>query len=391
MPGLHAKLAPSAAHRWIRCPGSIKLCADLPNESSDVADEGTIAHRALELSVKLRLPVDRFVGKELESHGVRGVVDKDMARYLEPIRRRLLFHQNLTIENKISLAPWLPDQFGTLDYGEYEREAGRITIIDLKYGQGVPVSPVENEQLMLYALGYWVLCGRPNDVEFDIVIEQPRNHLGGGTWRTTLAHLLDFAETARKAGEQALSDNGPIVPGEKQCRFCPAAKAGKCDVLNQEMNDVLKIALAHLDNPESIRGSALSPEDRANIIRRSDEVVRWINRLKTEALNEALSGRPLPGFKVVLGRKGNKTWLSEDDAAELLRDHMTDEDLFTRKLCSPTKVYDALGPKQAEKLVGHLISQRDGDPVLVPESDKRKPLDIDSLNRQTADEFEDIS
>lgn len=356
-----------------------------------MADEGTIAHRALELALRMRIPLSRFVGKELESHGVRGVVDKDMARFLEPIRRRLLLHHNLTIENKISLAPWLPDQFGTLDYGDYDREAALITIIDLKYGQGVPVSPVENEQLMLYALGYWVLCGKPNNVEFEIVIEQPRNYLGGGTWRVSLADLLEFAEKARKAGARALSDNGPIVPGEKQCRFCPAAKAGICDVLNQEMNDVLKIALAHLDNPESIRGSALSPEDRANIIRRSDEVVRWINRLKTDALNEALSGRPLPGFKVVMGRKGNKTWLSEDDAASLLREHMSDEELFTRKLCSPTKVYDALGPEQAEKLVGHLISQRDGEPVLAPESDRRKAVDIEELNRQTAEQFEDIS
>ena len=40
----HAKLAPSKAHRWIHCTGSIALCADIPSTSSSYAEEGTRAH-----------------------------------------------------------------------------------------------------------------------------------------------------------------------------------------------------------------------------------------------------------------------------------------------------------------------------------------------------------
>jgi len=40
----HAKLAPSAAHRWLNCPGSIRLTADIPETTSKYAEEGIAAH-----------------------------------------------------------------------------------------------------------------------------------------------------------------------------------------------------------------------------------------------------------------------------------------------------------------------------------------------------------
>ena len=49
MPDKHAKLSPSAAARWINCPGSIRLSEKVPPPpSSDYADEGTLAHAVAE-------------------------------------------------------------------------------------------------------------------------------------------------------------------------------------------------------------------------------------------------------------------------------------------------------------------------------------------------------
>ena len=40
----HALLSPSAAHRWLNCTKSARLEEKFPEESSDAAMEGTIAH-----------------------------------------------------------------------------------------------------------------------------------------------------------------------------------------------------------------------------------------------------------------------------------------------------------------------------------------------------------
>ena len=42
----HATLAPSSASRWIACPGSVRLTADLPDTESEHAALGTFAHTA---------------------------------------------------------------------------------------------------------------------------------------------------------------------------------------------------------------------------------------------------------------------------------------------------------------------------------------------------------
>ena len=47
-PKKHANLGASKAERWMNCPGSVALEADLPNTSSEYAREGTAAHEVAE-------------------------------------------------------------------------------------------------------------------------------------------------------------------------------------------------------------------------------------------------------------------------------------------------------------------------------------------------------
>ena len=48
----HHPLGPSGGHRWMACPGSVRLCSDLPDTSSPYAEEGTKAHRLTELCLR---------------------------------------------------------------------------------------------------------------------------------------------------------------------------------------------------------------------------------------------------------------------------------------------------------------------------------------------------
>lgn len=55
MPTNHAILSASSSHRWLECPPSAKLCAELPDTSSEYAQEGTDAHALCEHRLKALL------------------------------------------------------------------------------------------------------------------------------------------------------------------------------------------------------------------------------------------------------------------------------------------------------------------------------------------------
>ena len=54
----HASLSASSSHRWMSCPPSAKLNAELPDTESDFAKEGTCAHELCEYKVNKYLGID---------------------------------------------------------------------------------------------------------------------------------------------------------------------------------------------------------------------------------------------------------------------------------------------------------------------------------------------
>lgn len=55
----HAYLSASASHRWLACPPSAKLCANIPDQASEYAQQGTDCH---ELCAYL---VEKALGREV--------------------------------------------------------------------------------------------------------------------------------------------------------------------------------------------------------------------------------------------------------------------------------------------------------------------------------------
>ena len=47
----HAKLSPSASHRWMNCPGSVKLIGDESSTTNQAAMLGTAAHKLIEIMI----------------------------------------------------------------------------------------------------------------------------------------------------------------------------------------------------------------------------------------------------------------------------------------------------------------------------------------------------
>lgn len=383
----HAALGPSGASTWMNCPGSVNAQAGLPDDASEFAAEGTMMHEVSDLCLRFGFGPFDFVGCVFEVDGYTFEFDDDHAEALLPGIDRLLKQGGQFFgEHRVDLSHWLgEDQFGTLDRGSIL--PAWIEIEDFKGGRGVPVSPVRNKQLMLYALGFWWNVARHlTDVtEFRLRIDQPRCAGGGGEWRTTLDELLAFGEEARAASERARDPNAPRIASAEACQWCSAKRLenGGCGAFEAFNLEILGMQFEDLDaeTPPALP-QALTPERRAYLIQHSGMISAWLAAHHDQALQDALAGLPAGGLKAVAGRRSPSKW-ADKAAAEAVVEQALGEFGFTKKLITPTQAGKLMPPAEFEKILKPHVQYGEKKPILVPEADARPAL-------LAADQFEDL-
>jgi hypothetical protein len=409
----HALLSPSAAHRWVRCPGSLALdlTCGAEDTSSVFADEGTAAHELAQRCLDTRRDADAFLGTVIElTNGSRFAVDDEMAghvqTYLDAVRQfaeghELLVEQRVDFSGVLNLAGC----FGTADALVATADGRELQVHDLKYGRGVKVEARHNEQLMLYALGALHQFDMLYAFErVRLVIHQPR--LGHLTeWDCALDELRTFGAEAARQGALALHhlhtrtapSDLPLAPGEKQCRFCKAK--ADCPALLASVTEALTGDLQDLSE-DSIRAAV---DDLPGVFNLSlgrklalvDLVEQWCKAVRARAESELLAGHPVEGFKLVEGRRGARAWSDAAAAEELFRSmRLKAEDMYDFSLISPTTAEKrakagTIGPRQWPK-VQALIVQSAGKPSVAPAHDKRPALnpidDLVDIPNPTADQ-----
>jgi hypothetical protein len=378
----HALLAPSSASRWMRCAGSVAACKDIPDEATEESAEGDAFHALVATCLDIGLEPEDFEGKTWTIDGHPIEIDEEMIEWAREglDRLREIINDTAVVEKHVSLDGWLPDgQFGTTDVGWHADDT--IFIWDWKYGF-IPVSPIENEQLMLYALGLWNALGRPKlVVKFRLIIEQPRAIGGGGEWEVSLEDLLAFGERARVAGKNALAKRAPRTAGPSQCRFCPVQlkckeyTAFNMAVLSQDFDNL------NSEDPPDLPGG-LTPEQRAYVLRHAGMIKGWLDALHDSALTDALAGRSTPGQKAVYSRAGNRRWTDTAAVEKFLLSNMSREKALVTKLLSPAQAEKVIGKKRADE-VNKLTIRRDPKPILVLANDARPA--IEPLIKEFAD------
>lgn len=386
MPSAHATFSPSAAHRWIRCPGSIKASADLiERRTSLYAAEGTAAHEVREQCLQFGFEPGDFLGETMVEDGFEIEITDEMVHALTPgidrIRER---PGEVWIEERVKFDAWLPGQFGTLDTGIVH--ADFIEINDLKYGAGVPVSPEDNEQLMTYALGFWdnIARERTKTKNFLLVIDQPRAAGGGGEWEVDLDTLLSFGDTLRAAYAAANSDDPPLVPGDKQCKFCPVK--ADCPALAAFAFETMSLKFEDIEDEEELempKLDKLTAAQRAAIAKNHGLISSFLSAVSGKVLEDAMSGHSTPGLKAVVGRRGPRQWRDPEQARTFLLKRLEEADAYTEpKLISPAQAEKKI-PKDHAGDLDELTFQSEGKPVLVDEDDRRQAI-------TTASKFDDI-
>lgn len=368
----HAKLSASGAHRWLKCPGSVVLEEDFPDTSSEYAEEGTLAHNVAELKLqkyfgkgigpkKFKAGMDKFK----ESAYWKDEMDKFTDVYFEEIKRRSLAYPSMpfvNIEERVDFSWWVPEGFGTCDcvmiFGD------TMEVIDLKYGKGVPVSPENNPQLMLYGLGAYGANSLFYDIKkIRLTIIQPRLD-SILNWDITVSDLLAWGESIKQVAREAYEGSNKLEDGD-HCRFCKAKS--RCPKRADNMFKAVETFKAQEDKDISL----LSNEDIAKFLLESKGVIDWIKDLEDEALSSILKGEEVPGFKAVEGRS-NRIFKDQDMAISILESAGFDESvLYERKALSLSKLEALVGKKDFAEILKDQIIKPQGKPTLVEVSDKR--------------------
>lgn len=371
----HARLSPSAAHRWTVCTASVGFIEankdKLPDDSSVYADEGTKAHELSQLLLQGQ-------GLPMTKH------DADMVRhvkgYVEFVKEKMQPGDRLAVEYRTQLF-YNTAQKGTADVVLVGPR--RIAIIDLKYGAGVSVFAEDNKQLAIYAESVIrEMCpNAPPDFEVELYIYQPRDRNHDEPvreWRLSRRQLAEFCKPIQDAAHTIT-----VTPHltrfhpdpEKACRFCPAA--GIChargthglQVISDEPVDV--VLKSELRLPEA---QSLTREQRQRILTHAKGIKSFLDAVEEQEVHELSKGAPPLLFKLVEG-KSNRKWADEATATIALSDVLTLDAIAPRSLISPAQAEKLLSPAD-RKQIGHLVVKPPGAPTLVPVSDKRPALDF---------------
>jgi hypothetical protein len=403
----HALLSPSGAHRWMRCPGSVRLEQELNLErtSSEYSSEGTAAHKLAAMALEAGNNTDAYHGLVIEADGRTFEVDQEMQqevqKYVDVVRDfaklgDLMIEQRLPIEH-------MTGEKGACGTADAVVLAGEeLIVIDLKYGKGIKVDAEKNEQLLMYAsaaLRQFSLLGDGfNRVR--VVISQPRrDHLS--EWDLSVEELAEFEAGVLGASFNTRCAPGDVKqylnPGPKQCKFCPAK--AHCEALKEyamktvvdDFVDVTQPLVPQLTGVVEMVASSTS-ERLGQALEAVDLIEDWCSAVRKKAAAELHAGREVPKFKLVEGKKGARTWADAKVAEEeLKRMRLKECEMYDFKLISPTsaeKLHKSgvIGPRQWPKLQS-LVIQPKGSPSVVPVSDRRPALVVTAV----ADEFQDLT
>lgn len=359
----HSPYGGSQAHRWITCPGSIRLIASLgPQErsSSPAAERGTAMHEVAAACLRQHSSAIN-IGQVKEIADLlsietgyvceQGDLEMILDYYSLCHEIRLSGGFKLFIEHPVDLAWISPMIRGTLDFGFISTNLKTLYIGDLKTGFK-PVSAFDNEQLMLYALG---IIGQYNTwgVEKVVMFIAQPNLLD---WRENQSVMLvsDLRKWEREvltpAYAASLKEDAPLCPGDSQCQYCLAK--GVCSTRAASM---LPSVVQDYSSPLP-PAETLAPDQIAEILDKTAQFRTWLDSVWAYAEEGSRTGRlEIPGYGVTesKGRK-SRSWTEE---ASLSISLMYGFEAFDLK--SPAALEKVLG-RDAKEFLKDYIEEKEG-------------------------------
>ena len=392
----HALFSPSAAHRWIACPGSFAYPGNTEDsESSVYADDGTASHEFAAAVLKSGNGVEFFLGTSCVVNGKTYTLDEERADFIGvyiDACRQLGFGKLHFVEHWVDTSEWLGEgQGGTVDFGVIDPDV--ITVADLKYGMGEKVEAfytlpdgtvVPNEQLGIYAAGLLrdaqLLGYTPTHARLMVV--QPRlGHISEYIFDVIdILALMQRAKAAAATAIQALVSQPAAAqqwmsPGEKACRWCKAKS--ECPALQKWASDAVRADFDEVTEPKDF-----APVSDLSAAMRAVPLVRlWCDAVEASAIEHVQAGESVIGsdgqpMKFVEGKLGKRRWSVDPGQVEAaLVGQLGDKAYEPRKVITAPAAGKLLDRKKTKNLwtdiFAPMITRSPGRPMLALGSDPR--------------------
>jgi hypothetical protein len=376
----HSAIGPSAASRWLACPGSVPFAVSLSqgegDGGSEYAKEGTAAHALLEMCLLEDNDAYVYAGQMIGEYEVTAEMADCVQEAVDYDSKWDNDHGPSTyggVEERLYLREYDERLFGTCD--RYAIAENRVLVLDYKHGAGDEVEVENNPQALVYALGVLALHPVADDTPVDLVILQPR---AGGVkrWTVTARYIWDWAEKVLVPGlarvREAEGRFNPLVGPQESlfeadlkagshCVWCPAKL--HCPVAKEYLG--VPLAVTGKENLDDLQiGELVDIFVRARLVR------RFLKEVEERLVSLTRKGQKVPGVKLVAGR-GTRVW-SDPKKAQAMLTSKLGEKAFNKSLLSPA---------QAEKMVGKpevakLAFLREGGVQLALDGDRRSGLNV---------------
>lgn len=392
----HSPFAPSAAHRWLECPGSAWMLKDEPEKTSEAAESGTEAH-AIAADCTLRKVYRVKAG---DTYAQIPPISADLA---ETLNTHLALVETtiggddsalVLVEERLDLSGvyGIEGHTGTSDLLVLHPADGVLDLIDFKNGFD-PVYARDNYQLVIYALAaieeLSLMC---DIISVRLIISQPNVRKMPSVWTLTIDELAEHQ--ARIRAGAAIADHclhsaemppeEYFRPGERQCKYCVGCIHQQRFLqtrLQAELDDETALSTAYS------KIATMTNDRLGEIFPCLEMIENLVSGIRAEIYRRIQAGGAVPGAKLVAGRRGNKAWTDAAIAEALLKSFKIPTDtMYSKKVVSPTVALKLEAVKSSTtrtKKVMNIITQSDGQPTLAAADDPRPALTFG------ASEFED--
>jgi len=350
----HAKWSPSGSPRWLKCSASVTAVSPealARDTSSPAAERGTMLHE---------LAADVLTGQIDQNDPAAALDVMAIVDYVNYVRdHEEDFNNQIHIEVNCHLTPITGEDGATGAIDALVVNDKLLKVIDLKTGMH-PVEP-SSSQLMIYgaACCYEIEYNGP----VELIVHQGGHAKVHETHsETLLAYAAGVRQYVAMAEQAALKGKHSYNAGEDQCRFCPHVI--ECQELQSYRN---ALAAQEFSVPEDT-------DKLADDLEMIPPLMAWAKAVQEHAQGLALKGNEIPGYKLVRANTMRK-WVGEEELVAVLGDAAYDRKLIG--IGAGEKLLDA-------ETMNALTIKPEGQPVLVPASDKRPAITSDA-----ADDFKD--